>query len=87
MKERVKTSKEFVKLVQMKGRSVLDKIITMDVQTVQSKKWLKKGTPGSVKAKVHTTITKTMVLAFFNSQGIVYTNYVPRGKLSMRNTA
>jgi histone-lysine N-methyltransferase SETMAR len=86
--ERVRTSKEFVKLIQTKGRSVLDRIITMDESSVsmhtpetkqQSKQWLKKGTPGPVKARVHASRTKTMVLAFFDSQGMVYTNYVPRG--------
>ncbi len=80
---------ELVKLVQMKGRSVLDRIITMDESAVsmrtpktkqQSKQWLKKGTPGSVKGKVHAMRTKTMVLAFFDSQGLVYTKYVPRRK-------
>jgi histone-lysine N-methyltransferase SETMAR len=89
MEERVRTSKEFIKLVQKKGRSVLDRIITMDESAVsmhtpetkqQSKQWLKKGTPGPVKAKVHATRTKTMVLAFFDSQGMVYNNYVPRGQ-------
>ena len=39
----------------------------------------KKGTPGPVKAKVHATRTKTMMLVFFNSQRMVYTNYVPKG--------
>ncbi len=39
----------------------------------------KKGTHGPVKAKVHATRTKTMVLVFFNSQRMVYTNYVPKG--------
>jgi hypothetical protein len=86
--ERVRTSKEFIKLVQTKGRSVLDRIITMDESSVsmhtpetkqQSKQWLKKGTPGSVKARVHASRAKTMVLVFFDSQGMVYTNYVPRG--------
>ncbi len=85
---RVRTSKEFVKLVQTKGQSVLDRIITMDKSSVsmhtpetkqQSKQWLKKGTPGPVKARVHASRTKTMVLAFFDSQGMGYTNYIPRG--------
>jgi hypothetical protein len=49
--ERVRTSKEFVKLVQTKGRTVLDRIITMDESSVsmhtpetkqQSKQWPKK---------------------------------------------
>ena len=40
---------------------------------------LKKGTPGPIKAKVSTTRTKQMVLVFFNSKGLIYTNYMPRG--------
>ena len=41
--------------------------------------WLPKGQPGPIKAKVHATRTKQMVLCFFNSKGLIYTNYVPRG--------
>ncbi len=41
---------------------------------------LKKGTPGPVKGKVHDTRTKTMVLTFFYSKGMVYNNYVPKGQ-------
>jgi hypothetical protein len=33
-----------------------------------------------VKAKVHASRTKQMVIAFFDSKRMVYTNYVPRGK-------
>ncbi len=32
------------------------------------------------KAKVHATRKKQMVLAFFNSKGLIYTNFVPRGR-------
>jgi hypothetical protein len=45
----------------------------------QSLQWLKKGSPGPVKATVIATCTKQMVLTFFDDQGIVFTNYVPRG--------
>jgi hypothetical protein len=83
----VRTSKEFVKLVQTKGWSVLDRIITMDESSVsmhtpetkQQKQWLKQGTPGPVKARDYASRTKTMVLAIFDSQGMVYTKYFPRG--------
>jgi hypothetical protein len=34
----------------------------------------------AVNAKVHATRTKTMVLVFYNSQRMVYTNSVPKGK-------
>jgi hypothetical protein len=46
----------------------------------QSKQWLKKGTPGPVKARFHATRTKTMVLAFFDSKGMIYNNYVPKAQ-------
>ena len=76
MAERVRTSTAFVKLVQDKSKAVLQHIITMDETAVsmhtpetksQSKQWLKKGTPGPIKAKVHATRTKQMVIAFFDS--------------------
>ncbi len=40
---------------------------------------MKKGEPGPIKAKVHVTRAKQMVLAFFDAKGLIYTNYVPRG--------
>jgi hypothetical protein len=36
----------------------------------QSKQWLVKGTPGPIKAKVHATRKKQMVLAFFDAKGL-----------------
>jgi hypothetical protein len=45
----------------------------------QSMQWLKKGMACLVKAKVITTRTKQMLLTFFDDQGMVYTNYVPKG--------
>jgi histone-lysine N-methyltransferase SETMAR len=88
MDRRVETSAAFVKLIQDKGKCFLGKIITMDESAVsmhtpttkmQSKQWLKKGTPGPIKAKVAASRTKQMVLAFFDNKGVIYTNYVPRG--------
>jgi len=46
----------------------------------QSKKWVQKGEPGPIKAKVHMSWAKHMVLAFFDAKGLIYTNIVPRGK-------
>ncbi len=40
---------------------------------------LKRGQPGPVKAKVHTSRTKQMLLAFFDSQGLIYSHIVPKG--------
>jgi hypothetical protein len=88
MDRRVETLTAFIKLIQNKGKSFLGKIITMDESAVlmhtpttkmQSKQWLKKGTPGPNKAKVAPSRTKQMVLAFFDNKGVIYTNHVPRG--------
>jgi hypothetical protein len=68
--------------------AMLDLIITMNESSVsfhtlqtkqQSKQWVEKGTPGLIKAKVHVSRMKQMVLAFFDSKGFIYTNYMPRG--------
>jgi histone-lysine N-methyltransferase SETMAR len=70
--------------------ALLDGIVTMDEFLVsfhlhqtkqQSKLWLVKGQPGLIKAKVHAFRTKQMVLAFFDSKGLIYTNHVPRGTM------
>ncbi len=39
-----------------------------------------KGSPGPIKAKVQATRKKQMVLAFFDSKGLIDTNFVPRGR-------
>jgi [histone H3]-lysine36 N-dimethyltransferase SETMAR len=84
----VRCAQAFLKLVQNQGKAVLGNIITMDESAVslhtpesknQSKQWLKKGTPGPVKARVHAPRSEQMVLVFFDDKGMVYTNYVPRG--------
>ena len=41
-------------------------------------KWIKKGRPGPIKAKVQCARTKQMVQAFFNTKGPIYTNMMPR---------
>jgi histone-lysine N-methyltransferase SETMAR len=87
-KERVRSCNSFIHMLQKKSLSMLDQIVTMDESAVsfhtpetkkQSKQWLKKGSPGPVKAKVHASRSKQMVLVFFDSKGVIYTNYVPRG--------
>jgi hypothetical protein len=45
----------------------------------QSKQWIKKGSPGPVKAKVEASHTKQMLVTFFDKKGLVYTHIVPRG--------
>ncbi len=85
-KERVQTSEAFLAMVRRRSKAILENIVTMDESAVffhtpetkeQSKQWLKKGEPGPIKAKVHATRAKQMVLAFFDAKGLIYTNYVP----------
>jgi 4-amino-4-deoxy-L-arabinose transferase-like glycosyltransferase len=65
---------------------MLDNIVTMEKSMVsyhmpetknQSKQWIKKGLP--IKARVHASRMKQMLLAFFDSKGLIYTDIVPRG--------
>jgi histone-lysine N-methyltransferase SETMAR len=88
--ERVRTCTEFVAAVQRRSMAMLDCIVTMDETMVsyhtpetkkQSKQWIKKGQPGPIKARVHASRTKQMLLAFFDSKGLIYTNIVPRGSM------
>jgi hypothetical protein len=92
MDRRIKTSVALIKMIQVKGKSFLGKIITMDESEVsmltpsmkmQSKQWLKMGTPGGKKAKVAVSCTKLMVFAFFDNKGIIYTDHVPGAPPSM----
>jgi Transposase (partial DDE domain) len=81
-----KSCNVFPSLLQKKSLSLLNNIVTMDESAVsfhtpetkkkQSRQWFKKGTPGPVKAKVHATRSKQMILAFFDNKGIIYTIYV-----------
>jgi histone-lysine N-methyltransferase SETMAR len=86
--ERVRICTEFVAAIDRSSMAMLDQIIMMDETMVsyhtpqtkrQSKQWIEKGKPGPIKAKVHTSRTKQMLLAFFDSKGLVYTHIVPKG--------
>ncbi len=45
----------------------------------QSQQLIKKGQPGLIKAKVHASWTKQMLLTFFDSKGLVYSYIILRG--------
>ncbi len=88
--ERIRTCKKFLAMVHCRSVAMLDSIVSMDKSAVsfltpeskmQSKQWTKKGLPGPVKAKVHAIRSKQMVLAFFNNEGLIYANYVPKGQM------
>jgi histone-lysine N-methyltransferase SETMAR len=84
--ERIRTCEKFLAMVHGRTVAMLDSIVMMDESAVsfhtpeskmQSNQWTKKGQPGPIKAKVHATKSKQMVLTFFN-KGLIYTNYVPK---------
>jgi hypothetical protein len=86
--ERIRTCEKYLVMVCGRSMAMLDSIVTMEESAVsfhtpeskmQSKQWTKKGQPGPIKAKVHATRSKQFVLAIFNNEGLIYTNYVPKG--------
>ena len=87
--ERVRICKQFTAAVRRDSMHRLTKIVTMDETMVsfhtpetkkQSKRWIQKGKPGPMKARVHASRQKQMVLVFFDAKGVIYTNIVPRGQ-------
>jgi Transposase (partial DDE domain) len=90
-KERLRFTKAIIKLIQNQRKVILGKIITIDELAIslhtpenknQSKQWLKKGTPDHVMAKANVRGGKQMVLAFFDKNGMKYTNYAPGARQS-----
>jgi hypothetical protein len=75
--ERVRTCTAFIAAVQCRSMVMLDNMVTMDETMVchhtpetkkQSMQWVKKGQPGPLKARVHASRTKQMLLAFFDNK-------------------
>ncbi len=92
--EKVRICKAFLALVYRHSMATLDWIVTMDKSAVsfhtfqtkqQSKQWLEKGTPRPIKVKVHVYRIKQMVLAIFDSKGLIYTSYVPSSNMVNAN--
>ena len=88
MQERVRVCKKFVAAFHRHSKAWLNNIVTMDETMVslhtpetkkQSKRWVPRGQPGPVKARVQASRTKHMVLAFFDAGGLIYSNIVPKG--------
>jgi hypothetical protein len=89
-KEKVRSTKAFIKLIQNQGKVILGNIIIMDELVVsfhttmsknKQKQRHKKGTPGRVKAQVHARRSKQVFIAFVNNKGMVYTYHILRGKM------
>ncbi len=84
--ERIRVCSDFIAAVHRRSKAMLDAIVTMD-KTMdhtpetkkQSKQWIPRGQPGPLKARVHASRTKQMVVAFFDSRGMIYTHIIPRG--------
>ena len=89
----VQCSRSFVDRYEREQDTFLDKIITMDESPVsyhtletkeQSKKWVKKRSPGPIKCKTQASRVKQMLLSFHNREDLIYTNMVPRGNHCQR---
>ena len=81
-------------MVRRRSKVMMENFISMNKSAVsfftpetkqKSKQWLKKGLSGPVKAKLHLTRTKQMVLAFFFNKSLIYTNFMPRGTMVNTN--
>jgi histone-lysine N-methyltransferase SETMAR len=85
----LKFATDFSKREFTEGKSFLEKIVTMDETWVtyynpelksQSSQWLPKGSRPPRKAKVTRSEKKLMLIAFFDSRGIIYQHWVEKGK-------
>jgi hypothetical protein len=86
--QRVQVCAEFITAVHLHSLVMLDFVVTMDETMVwyhmpqrkkQSQQWIKKGQPGPIKAKAQASLTKQLMLASFDSSGLVYSHILPRG--------
>jgi histone-lysine N-methyltransferase SETMAR len=82
--ERIRVCSDLIAAVHRRSKVMLDAIVTMDetmvsYHTPETKKQSKQWIPGPLKAQVHASRTKQIVVAFFDSRGIIYTHIVPRG--------
>jgi len=82
----VRVCLNFVSTIHRHSMAYLETIVTKDKSMVsdhmpetkrQSKRWVKKGEPGPLKAKVHASRVKHMVFDFFDAKGLICTNIVP----------
>jgi len=78
---------QFIPAIHHDSKAYMETIVTMEKTMVsehmpenkrQSKRWLKKGEPGPIKAEVQARSAKLLVITFFNAKGLIYTNIVPR---------
>ncbi len=86
--ERVRCGNLFMEAVEQ-NVGFLDKVVTMDETNIsfftpeskeQSKRWVKKGSPAPIKAKVQESRKKQAMCAFFDAEGMIYAHFVPLGQ-------
>jgi hypothetical protein len=78
----------FIAAVHHQSKSMLDSVVNMDKTMAcyhtpktkkkkQSKQWISRDQQDPLKAWVHSSQTKHMVVAFFYSLGLIYIHFVP----------
>jgi Transposase. len=81
-------AKDFKSAYFKTGKAFLDSIVTMDESWIlystpemkrMSAQWLTKGSNPPKKAKVVGSEKKLMLIAFFDSKGMIYQTYLPKG--------
>ena len=86
--ERTRCAQEFFRMMRREP-GFLQRIITADETWLhyvtpetknQSKQWVPVDARSPTKARVSRSAKKTMAIVFFDSQGLVYTHYVPQGQ-------
>ncbi len=82
-------ARDFIRHCEEDREGFFNSLVTMDESWIhystpemkeQSKQWLPKGVPPPKKAKVVTSPKKSMLVAFFDNQGMIYRSYVPQGR-------
>lgn len=85
--ERIRCAELFLKTLRRESYAYLDKVVTTDETWIsfttpetkeQSRQWIRKGSRPPTKALVTRSEKKVMVIPFFDSEGLIYTNYVPK---------
>ncbi len=85
--ERIRCAELFLAALRRESYAYLDQVVTTDETWIsfttpetkeQSRQWVKKGSRPPTKALVTRSEKKVMVIPFFDSEGLIYTNYVPK---------
>lgn len=88
-KQRVNVSKECLELFRRNPNEFLRRFITVDETWIhhytpetkeQSKQWTKSGEPAPKKAKMTLSAGKVMATVFWDARGVIYVDYLEKGK-------